>query len=168
MKKILLIIFTGILFTGNSFSQESYTDSISKNAIKKLQFLTGNWEGEGWIMDPTGKKFSFQQTEVVQFKLDSTSVLMEGKGSANEQVRHHAMAVVRYDKNEKTYKINTYLANGHGGNFSAEQKNDEFHWYPSENMRYIIKINDRKWVETGEMKRDGSWFQFFQMDLTKQ
>jgi hypothetical protein len=35
-------------------------------------------------------------------------------------------------------------------------------------MRYIIYLNDKgQWHETGEMKRENDWFQFFEMTLDK-
>lgn len=167
MEKLFLIMFSFCLFIASSFSQEIYTDSISKKEIKKLAFLSGNWEGEGWMMDPNGERHSFQQTENVEFKLDSTSILIEGRGFANRQIVHDALAIVRYDKENKRYSFSSFLANGRGGNFYGEIKDQEFHWYPGQNMRYIIKVDGNQWAEIGEMNRNGEWMQFFQMNLTK-
>jgi hypothetical protein len=35
-------------------------------------------------------------------------------------------------------------------------------------VRYTTRLVDGKWVETGEMNRDGNWFPFFGMTLVKE
>ena len=162
---IILSIFFGSL---SSYGQFYKTDTICKSEISKLAFIVGQWEGEGWMMRPDGKKYPFNQTENIQFKLDSTAILIEGMGTSNKEIIHNAMAIVSYNKPEKNYVFQSYLQNGRKGEFKAELKNEKFYWYPNENMRYIISINEKgQWYETGEMNREDSWFQFFEMTLDK-
>lgn len=71
--KFYLTITLTLLISTMGFSQTSETDSISKAKIKKLDFMVGNWKGTGWMMGRNGKS-EFEQTERIEFKLDSTAV----------------------------------------------------------------------------------------------
>lgn len=167
MRAYLGIMLSLIVFS-SMYSQTFKTDSISKSEISKLQFMTGNWEGEGWMMTSSGTMEKFNQTENIQFKLDSTTVLIEGLGISHGQIIHNAMAIVSYDKENNNYTFQSYLQNGRKGEFKAEIIGDKFYWYPNQNMRYIIKVNDKgQWFEIGEIKQGENWFQFFEMTLNK-
>ena len=168
MKRIALILGISLLFIGNSFSQSFETDSISKSEISKLEFLVGNWKGKGWLMGRDRTKSEFDQTEKIQFKLDSTAILIEGLGKSNGLITHNAMAIISYNKKDKNYTFQSYLQNGRKGEFKGELNDNKFYWYPNENMRYIIWINKNgQWYETGEFNREGKWFQIFEMTLDR-
>jgi len=167
MKIKVLILLTSILITNYSIGQSFETDSISQSEVSKLQFIIGKWEGKGWMMGPNGKS-EFDQTENIQFKLDSTAILIEGLGKTNGMVIHNAMAVVTFNKTDGDYTFQSYLQNGRKGEFKAELIDEKFYWYPNDNIRYIISLNDKdQWFEIGEMKRGESWFQFFEMTLDR-
>ena len=168
MKKVVLILGISLLFMSSSFSQSVETDSISKSELSKLEFLVGNWNGNGWIMGRERTKSEFDQTEKIQFKLDSTVILIEGLGKSNGLVTHNAMAIISYNKKEENYTFQSYLQNGRKGEFKGELIGNKFYWYPNENMRYIIWINENgQWYETGEFNREGKWFQIFEMTLDR-
>lgn len=168
MKKFFLISLALCWMHAVAVGQNFETDSLSKAEISRLSFIVGEWEGTGWMMSPDGQKHPFQQTENVQFKIDSTAILIEGLGKAGEKVIHNALAVISLDKAQGGYAFQSYLSNGRGGNFKAELKEDTLYWYPGENMRYIISLNEKgQWAEVGEMNRDGNWFQFLEMTLDK-
>lgn len=163
----LLISF--LLFTTITHAQDLDTDEVNKAAISKLAFIVGDWKGEGWMMGQDGQKHSFTQTETIRFKIDSTAILIEGRGMNNGKVIHNAMAILSYNQTDKYYNFHSYLANGREGKFKAELLDEKLHWYPMENMRYIISLNENgQWHETGEMKRGDQWFQFFEMNLDKE
>ncbi|MHA6281169.1 hypothetical protein ACXYMT_13390 [Salinimicrobium sp. CAU 1759] len=169
--KILALIFTATLTITASIAnaQDSETDIEAQKAISQLEFIVGDWKGTGWMMGRDGQKHPFNQTENIKFKLDSTAILIEGLGKSNEIITHNAMAIVTYDKSEKNYNFRSYLSTGRGGDFKAELIDGKFYWYPNENMRYIISLNNKgQWYETGEIKRDNEWVQFFEMTLDKQ
>lgn len=109
------------------------------------------------------------QTETISFKIDSTAILIEGLGTSNGKVVHNAMAILSYNKADNNYTFHSYLANGREGKFKAELIDSKLYWYPMDNMRYIIFLNEYgQWYETGEMKRGEDWFQFFEMTLDRQ
>lgn len=168
MKKIIYSLIVVILTSTTVFSQNSETDPILKSKIKELSFMVGNWAGNGWMMNRNGKS-EFSQTEKVQFKLDSTSILIEGKGISKGKVIHNALAILTYDKNKEHYSFRSYLPSGMTAEFRAEIIDNKLYWYPNENVRYIVWLNENEqWYETGEYKRGEIWHQFFEMTLGKQ
>ena len=167
MRSIPLLLFFLLACIKIASAQSPETDSISKAEILKLGFLIGNWEGSGWMMGQNGKS-DFNQTEVIQYKLDSTVILIEGKGTVQGRIIHNAMALVTYDKKENRFAFRSYLQNGQQGEFKAELIANKFYWYPNENVRYIIWLNEEgQWDEKGEYKNGGNWTQFFEMTLNR-
>lgn len=156
--------------TSLSYSQqyEFKTDETAKEAVSKLAWLTGDWEGSGWRMGMDRQKHTFEQTETIRFKLDSTVLLIEGHGIADGRTIHDAMAIMTYDTENGDYDFRSKLANGRGGDFSAELKGDTLYWYPGETMRYVIWLDEQgRWYEKGEVQRNGQWFQFMEMTLVR-
>ena len=174
-KQILTLVATVLLITMSSFGQQNMKpDSLTLNAMDKLSFLVGDWTGEGWIQMGR-EKHHFTQSETVSQKVNNTVIVIDGKGidSETKQITHEAFAVISFNKAQKEYLMRAFRADG---NFiDAEAKVDEngsFIWgftHPQAGqMRYTILLKDGKWVEIGEMSRDGNnWFQFFEMTLTK-
>lgn len=167
MKTTYLLLFL-LAFSTVAKSQDIKTDSVSKAKMSKLDFLVGKWEGEGWIKGRDNQKHTFSQTENIQYKIDSVAILIEGLGRSKGKVTHNAIAIVSYNKEKDNYTFHSYTSTGRGGSFDAELREGKFYWYPNENMRYIIWMNEKgQWYETGEFKKDGEWFQFFEMTLNK-
>lgn len=167
MRQIIYSIAIAIFTTATVFSQNSETDPILKSKIKELSFMEGNWKGTGWMMNSNGKS-EFSQTEEVQFKLDSTAILIEGKGISNGKVIHNALAILTYDKNKEHYSFRSYLPSGMTAEFKAEIIDNKLYWYPNENVRFIVWLNENKqWYEIGEYKRGEEWNKFFEMTLDK-
>lgn len=166
--RVAITIVIALLYWGTAAGQSAEIDKSAQAEIEKLSFIVGEWEGEGWMLDRDGTKHTFTQTENVQFKLDNTALLIEGVGRSGGEIIHNALAIVRSNQQERGYTFNSYLSNGLGGEFKGEIIDDKFYWYPNENMRYIIELNEeRQWFETGEIKREGTWVQFFEMTLDK-
>ncbi|GAA4321678.1 hypothetical protein GCM10023115_49390 [Pontixanthobacter gangjinensis] len=168
MKTLFSIFVTLIIGVAALNAQTFETDQQAKSAIQKLSFLSGEWKGKGWRISQDGNKYHFDQSETVQFKLDSTALLIEGKGTAKGRLIHNALAVVTSEKESGNYEFQSFLQNGMKGSFKAELKDGNFYWYPNPNVRYIISINDKgQWHETGEYSRQGNWIQFFEMTLDR-
>ncbi|MEQ8532897.1 MAG: hypothetical protein RIB86_13680, partial [Imperialibacter sp.] len=92
----------------------------------------------------------------------------EGKGTAEGKVIHNAMAIISWNKTDNNYSFYSYLSTGRKSEFKGELIEEAFYWYPADNMRYIISINDKgQWYEKGEINMGTSWFQFFEMTLDK-
>jgi hypothetical protein len=166
MKKYSFLLI--IICSNISLAQSVEPDSLSRAKISELAFLSGNWRGSGWMYGQDRQRYEFEQTEDIKFKLDSTILLIEGLGTSKGTTIHNALAVVSFNNESDNYSFNSYLANGRKGEFKAEIIDGKFYWYPMENMRYIIEIDDAgRWYEKGEYNNQGSWFQFFEMTLEK-
>jgi len=165
----LLLMGMALLFLVPTHAQKRETDRIAQQEIQKLAFITGDWKGTGWIVTEDGNRYNFDQTELVQFKLDGTALLIEGRGMRDGEVIHDALAVVTFNHQNKNYTFRSWLNSGLGGEFKAELIDNVFYWYPGENMRYIIYLNEKgQWYEKGEYNMGGdNWFQFFEMTLDK-
>lgn len=135
-------------------------------AMAKLDFLVGEWRGEGWIVTREGKRETFSSTEVIRRKLHDTALLIEGVHTNFE-----ALAVVTYDPKAGQYRWRSFTSRGGGVDVEAKLTGDRtLEWYPSQTSRYTIRIDDAgQWEEVGEYTRDDgkSWKQFFAMRLTR-
>ena len=135
-------------------------------AMAKLDFLVGDWKGEGWIMTREGKRETFTSTEVIRKKLLDTALVVEGTHTGFE-----AMAVVTWDAKAQQYRWRSFTSRGAGVDAEARLAGERtLQWFPSESARYTIVISEAgQWTETGEYTRDGgtTWTQFFEMKLDR-
>ncbi|MBP6334894.1 MAG: hypothetical protein KA444_05425 [Bacteroidia bacterium] len=171
LKLTVVILFTSLA----GYAQRGSTpDSLTLAAMEKIQFLSGNWSGEGWIQMGKEKHF-FSQEEKVESKLKGSVIVIDGLGKEKEgeKIIHQAFAVISYDMHEKKYMMRAYKADGNYVDANVTVEDDgSFVWgftHPQAGqMKYTIKLIDNKWVEKGEMNRDGQrWIQFFEMTLNK-
>jgi len=74
--------------------------------MKKLDYMIGKWQGEGW-MERDGQRHTFAGTENVQSKLSGIVMLVEGlfkgkaTGSAEVVTVHETLGVLSYDEKAK-------------------------------------------------------------------
>ena len=175
MNRVISCIFLLSIFgTTLTFAQRPTLSEAHREAMSKLDFLAGKWKGAGWMMDQSGQRNEFQQTENIQFKLDESILMIEGEGTSNGQTIHDALAIISYDPNEESYQFRSYLATGQNGDYKAELLSEKsLRWIldtPRGKIRYTINIDEEgKWSEIGEFQMGPEkWFQFFAMDLVKE
>ena len=170
--------FTGLLSLLLLSAAPSPNTDTAKSELKKLDFLVGQWKGEGWIqMGPD--RHEFTGTETVQRKIAGLSLLVEGNFREKEKPAdappiHETLGVLSWDNSRKHYWFNTWLNTGRSGQYEARLIADKtLQWtipIPQGHIRYTMKLDDQqRWSETGEMSPDNgkSWHPFFQMTLTK-
>lgn len=143
-----------------------------KAAIAKLDFMVGEWAGEGSMLTPGGR-FEFRQTESVRTNLDGAILLIDGRGYAQAAPPDaapvfSAFAVISFDEAKGAFAFRSY-ASGHYGDFAARLAEDGAFEWTAPTMRYVLRIDDKgRWVETGERRNEkGEWTPFFEMTLTK-
>lgn len=142
-------------------------------AMARLAPMVGTWAGEGWIRRGPGEPQRFKGQEVVEARLDGRVLLVEGRHLDAKDSRpvHHAFAVISQDEAAGGYHFRSHLADGRSGDYRAEWKDGAFVWYMeiphTGRMRYTIRIEGRTWKEVGEMEREGRWFPFFGMEMTR-
>lgn len=143
-----------------------------KAAIAKLDFMVGEWAGEGSMLSPNGR-FEFRQTESIRTNLDGAIMLIDGRGYARSAPApskpvFSAFAVISYDEAKGVYAFRSY-SSGHYGDFTARFLDDGAFEWSAPTTRYVIRIDDKgRWVETGERRGEtGEWAPFFEMTLTR-
>lgn len=149
-------------------------ESSAAEAMKKVAWLAGTWEGSGWA-SMRGEKTTFNQREVVKLAAGGLVLVVEGRGTAPEggRVVHDAFAVLDYDPAAKKYRWHAWRAGGGDTVDEPEVGDGRFVWGMSTpqggRVRYTItRTPEGAWLEIGEFSRDGaSWSQFFEMRLTK-
>jgi hypothetical protein len=145
-------------------------------AMKKLQFLEGQWKGTAWMQMGPQKKEALQ-TETVQWHANGTVLTIDGLGvdAADPKVKvHQAYATISYDLAGQRYRMQAFKGDGQLVEADFKVLDDgSIQWgfqHPKAgHIRYHIRLEDGKWVETGESSRDGqTWTPFFSTKLTRQ
>lgn len=144
-------------------------------AMKKLDFIVGKWEGEGWLMAGAGKREVFKGTENVQAKLHGKALLVDGHflDPKDNRTVHETLAIITYDEKAKKCLFKTYLFNRPGGEFELTVIDKGFSWelHPPNGPKvlYTMKLNEKgEWIESGEVMIEGREpLKFLEMRLAK-
>lgn len=171
-------IFLG-LATGHAHAQAMAKASDAlKQEMQKLSYLAGKWKGEAIARQRNGPDTKVMQEENIQFKLDSTLLLIEGTGrnpgNPNEIV-FNALAFVTYNEAAKEFNMRSHLKDGNKTDaYFRILAENHFEWgFDIQNnakMRYDIKLNPKtkSWYEIGEYSPDGvTWYKFIELKLSR-
>jgi hypothetical protein len=159
-----------------SFSLTAMSSTTDKDAglaaMAKLDFLVGEWQGEGWMQRGPGEPNRFRSHERVERQLGGRIIAIHGqhRDAKSDEVIHDAFAVLSHL--DDGYRFNSYLADGRQGDYRGRMEGDAFVWEmqlpDGAVIRYDIRVVDGEWRETGAMSRDGeTWFEFFGMTLRR-
>jgi hypothetical protein len=165
-----------ILLTAPAFAQAQSAGNSAE--MRKLDFLLGAWEGEGWMEVGPGQRHAVNVKESVQGKAEGAVLTLEGLGKAKspgkdeETVVHNAFGVVWYDGEARRFRMLSWRA---GRSMDADITVGEkslvwgFRDQRAGQIRFTIKLDEAgRWFEIGEMSRDGmSWNKFFEMRLKR-
>ena len=177
-KKGLLIIC--ILMATTAISQSP--DSLITN-LKDVQVMEGTWVGQGWIMGNTGKKMRFQQTEIINSKVNGHVFMIEGLGYAIEdsvvtdRVIHDVVGMISINPTSGNATMLAILEKQGRSEVDLYRLGGEdiFQWsiespHNGATVRFTDDLTDpNQWHEIGEVSiGKGQWYQFFEMSLTKQ
>ena len=176
MKKTIFYICI-LLFSINVLKAQN--DSIKNVAsIDKLDFMIGEWEGNGWMMTRNGKE-NAKINEKVQYKLEKGIMVVEGLGTktgsiTNEtKIVHNAFGIIFFDTKTNSLMIDAYKEG------ESIQSKIEFieekiiQWkmnIPNQGkVKFTVDFStEKKWIEIGEFSRDGeNWMKFLEMHLDK-
>jgi hypothetical protein len=172
-------VFLLTVVVGSSPGQPPTGPAAQRDAIKKLDFLIGQWSGEGWMEFAPGQRRTFKGTEVVQSKLDGLLLSVEGLHRGNggdkgeEVVVHNAFGLVSYDDKAKRYRFQSFTSRGGYENAEAKVSEGELVWGTKMpqfgDVRFTIKLDEKgRWFEVGEVSQDGKeWRKFFEMMLER-
>jgi hypothetical protein len=127
-------------------------------AMKKLQFLVGEWSGKASALRGPGQFVDLVQTESAQFKLDGLVLVIEGVGRAEGDGKPalQALGLISFDDDAGTYRMRAFndgrwletevkLADGENS-LSWGFALGEF------KTTIVLCINDKgEWTELGEL-----------------
>jgi hypothetical protein len=174
---VAVLLLAGV--AGSSPAQPPAAPAAQREAMKKLDFLVGQWKGEGWMEIAPGQRRTFKGTEVVQSKLDGLLLTVEGihrgqvGGKGEEVVVHSAFGVVSYDDKAKRYRFQAFTGRGDFVDTEATVSDGKLAWGMKVpqfgDIRYTVKLDEKgRWFEVGEVSRDGkTWQQFLEMTLER-
>jgi hypothetical protein len=178
MKKNILLLMQISLFISIcalSAKAQAPSPATQIEEMKKINFLIGEWRGEGWVMIGQNNRETARQIETVQSKLGGVTMVIEGLGKSTdgkERIVHNALAVISYDTKKKVHRVSTYQANGIAIEAEAKVGNNTLEWgFKNENgtIRFTIKLTEKgEWNEVGDFSPDGkNWFKFMEMTLQR-
>jgi len=81
-----------------------------RTAMKKLEFLVGDWSGEATVLRGPGQFAEMAQTESAQFKLDGLVLMIEGVGRAKTdgKISLQALGLISFDDETGTYSMRAF------------------------------------------------------------
>ena len=172
-----VVLLAGVV--ASSPAQPPGVPAAQRDAMKKLDFLVGQWKGEGWMEFAPGQRRTFKGTETVQGKLDGLLLAVEGRhlgrpdDKGKEVVVHTAFGLVSYDEKAKRYRFQAFTGRGDHEDTEAKVSEGRLVWGTKVpqfgDVRYTIKLDEKgRWFEVGEVSQDGkAWRKFFEMTLER-
>jgi hypothetical protein len=150
MPRLLLAAYVGVI----ALAQPQQPNvAAQREAMKKLEFLVGRWQGPASVSRGPGEPLRITQSENVQFKLDGLVLLIEGEGrNADGKVVFGALATVVYDDTTSTFR---FRAHSDGRYLDTELKVEAngFSWgYTAGPVKVsnTMRLNEGEWIETTE------------------
>lgn len=174
MKKLFTLSMI-LLITLNVYPQSP--EQVQIEAMKKLNWLTGEWKGIAYTQMGPAKHDTVYMFETLESDLNGTIIQVRGTGymdDKHQDVAHDAVAVIYFDPVTKKYKYHAWrVPGGFYVEYEPEITDNSLAWKmdtPQGKMRYKLIVDDqKKWHEVGEFSRDGqNWMKFFEMFLEKQ
>lgn len=144
-----------------------------KEAMQKLAFLAGHWQGPITVQMGPGEPLHLTQTETVEYKLDGLVLLIEGKSTdAAGKVEFEALATIAYDDQTHSYRIRAYNA-GHYVDEPMTVEKDGFTWGfdagPVHIKNTMHLTSDGQWKEETQVTvPNRPAFQTVEITLTRQ
>lgn len=151
---------------------------VALEAMKKVDFLAGEWEGDATVdMGPRGK-LAVRQTEVVKRHLGGLALAIEGRGYTKdatglETLAFEAFATLSYDLGTGKYRLMAIKAPGEVVDPDVTLIDGGFVWsFPTKygRVRYTLRLTpEGRWHEVGEMSPDGgtAWMKTMEMTLKR-
>jgi len=128
---------------------------VQREAMHKLAFLEGHWEGPVTIVRGPGEPLHFIQSEAVLYKLDGLVLLIQGKSSGTDgKAQFEALATISFDDVSHSYRFRAYN-DGHYIDTELTLIADGFSWgFPAGPARIVNTMhltNKGEWQETSEV-----------------
>jgi hypothetical protein len=166
-------VLIACLATVSAFAQAVPDKSAQIEAMKKLSFMIGKWEGEATVRRGPGEPTKIRQSEDVQYRLDGLIILIEGTGRdpVTGAKVFNAIATISFDDAAKKYRIRAYN-DGRYIDTEMEVTDNGYAWgidAGAARVRYTMKLNDKgEWNEVGDVTMGERTFRTVDMTVRKQ
>ncbi len=153
-----------------------------RDALSKVDFVIGNWKGEGWTTPPSGQPARFVIKETYAYRGSKDLMDMEGRfadilpdGSVSP-IEDYALGILFYDAGSQEYRMWHYGSNGRF--FTVKMDVD----FKARSIRYSRTMEngtqskftltvgeDNVWVSKVEVLRpDSTWLKVMEFRMKKQ
>jgi hypothetical protein len=150
----------------------------TRDAMRKLDFLVGDWSGSGWMQLGPDTRIDIQSRETLASKLEGMIVAVEcahegvAPGNQDSLIVFRSFGVISYDTRAKKYNFRSWQESGRSADYDATVSESTFEWGTAEasgRVRHVVRIDDQGlWQETGETSPDGThWRRISAMTLSR-
>ncbi|MCX6629569.1 MAG: hypothetical protein NTW28_18275 [Candidatus Solibacter sp.] len=148
------LVFSLTIMLAGACEGQQPNAAAQREAMKKLDFLVGQWSGPASVSRGPGEPLKLTQSETVQFKMDGLVMLVEGTGrDAAGKIVFQALATICYDDATSTYRFRAYN-DGRYLDTDLKVTPKGFEWgYTAGPLKVnnVMRINEKgEWVETTE------------------
>lgn len=151
-----LLAFTALASTG------TFQNAPDNRNMRKLDFLVGKWEGEGWQLLGPDEKVEFKGTEIVQSKLSGGALLVEGEFFAKDggKVVHQTLGIINWKPEKAAFNMRAYMFNRPEADYKLDVTDNGFKWSiqldHGATIAYTMRLTpEGDWLETGTYGMDG-------------
>jgi hypothetical protein len=157
------------------------TGAIERAALSKLDYMIGEWEGEGWSQYGSGQRQTFWVKEYYQFRGDKDLMDMEGRSGGilpdgtKLSDSNYSLGIMYYNHQDNDYRMWHY--NSDGGvfdvkvNANIEGRNGYYIIKDAggEQKRFSISIdNDEEWISKMEVLTPANtWLQVLEFRMKR-
>ena len=160
MPQICQLLFLSVVLLGSRMAQLLLVPDLESQraAMKKLNFLVGEWSGEARLLRGPDEPTELVQTEEARYKLDGLILTIEGVGRTKSDGKPilQALGVISYDDESKTYHMRAF----NDGRFletevELPEEGQGMAWsfvLGEIRTKSVMQINDRgEWTELHEI-----------------
>jgi hypothetical protein len=153
-------ILLGVAMTVSAQQPAMGGNRVQREAMQKLSFLIGRWDGQVAILRGPGEPLKLTQRENVESKLDGLVLLIEGQSTAADgKEQFQALATVAFDEASHTYRIRAYN-DGHYIDTELTVHGDGFSWGfdagPAKIENTMHLTANGEWQETSDVSFGGN------------
>jgi hypothetical protein len=132
-------------------------------AMKKLNFLVGEWAGEARVLRGPGESTELLQTEEARYKLDGLILTIEGVGRTKSDGKPilQALGVISYDDESKTYHMRAF---NDGRFLETEVKPQE----DGEGMTWGFALGEVRTKSVMQINDKGEWTELHEITIGSQ
>lgn len=143
--------------------------------MKKISFMVGTWNGDGWA-DAQGQHHAFRGTEIILPKCEGAIMSLEGNhyiDAGGRQIPiHNAFGFIRFDDRTGRYYMRSHLANGLEMEFDFTPNETGYTWKMPHpvygEVLYTATFKGDDWMEYGDAMKDGKPVRIYEMHMKRQ